>query len=330
MKILIYATAAEIGGSISILNYYYNSYINQNHEVSFIISGNFLQSDKNVEIMTFPKIKKSWIYRIYFYWFKLPFIIKSIDPDKIISLNNVALFFTNRYQVLYIQQALPFSLYKTNILQNPYLWFIKNVMGFVIIKSMFRVDKIITQSKWLKDLILEKYKIDQDKIVINQPDSDIHKSIEIEKPSFYTDNKVTFFYPSGFLAYKRHDTVIKALRELSNNYLKKIEVIFTISHLNKRINSLSSKFNDNVIKTPGIINKSQLAFLYQNAVMVFPSEVESFGLPLLEAKSFKTVIFAKKTPFALEILENYDKVFYFEDEKELALLIRRYLDEKNR
>ena len=53
--------------------------------------------------------------------------------------------------------------------------------------------------------------------------------------------------------------------------------------------------------------------MYAKSILVFPSYVESFGLPLLEAKLTETYIIASDTPFCREILNEYDKVEFFEE-----------------
>jgi len=53
--------------------------------------------------------------------------------------------------------------------------------------------------------------------------------------------------------------------------------------------------------------------MYAKSILVFPSYVESFGLPLLEAKLTGTYIIASDTPFCREILNGYDNVEFFEE-----------------
>ena len=58
---------------------------------------------------------------------------------------------------------------------------------------------------------------------------------------------------------------------------------------------------------------------YTNSILIFPSYVESFGLPLLEARLSGTYILASDRSFSREILEGYDKASFFEADDCLKL-----------
>ena len=45
--------------------------------------------------------------------------------------------------------------------------------------------------------------------------------------------------------------------------------------------------------------------------LIFPSFIETFGLPLLEARESGAPVLAADTPFAREILANYEKAEFF-------------------
>ena len=50
---------------------------------------------------------------------------------------------------------------------------------------------------------------------------------------------------------------------------------------------------------------------YAKSVLIFPSYIETLGLPLLEARLTGCPIIAADTPFAKEILDGYNNVAYF-------------------
>ena len=54
---------------------------------------------------------------------------------------------------------------------------------------------------------------------------------------------------------------------------------------------------------------------------MFPSIVETFGLPLLEAKLSKTKIFCMETDFSREILTGYESALFFKNSNQLSDLI---------
>ena len=59
-------------------------------------------------------------------------------------------------------------------------------------------------------------------------------------------------------------------------------------------------------------------------ILIFPSVIETFGLPLQEAKEAKAIIFAADLPYAHEILYDYPNAYFFNPNNagELATLIK--------
>ena len=71
--------------------------------------------------------------------------------------------------------------------------------------------------------------------------------------------------------------------------------------------------------------------LYKSAAaMLFPSTMETLGLPLVEAAAFGLPILAANVPYAHEVMEGYDGVVFAkaEDENDWALEIENII--KNR
>ena len=108
--------------------------------------------------------------------------------------------------------------------------------------------------------------------------------------------------------------------------LKDYEVIFTIrpdeNAYTQNLYKYATEHNLNV-KFNGPIPREKVFEMYARSILFFPSYVESFGLPLLEAKLSGTYIMASDTPFCHEILDGYDKAEFFEelDYKKLGNLI---------
>ena len=50
---------------------------------------------------------------------------------------------------------------------------------------------------------------------------------------------------------------------------------------------------------------------YSKSILIFPSYIETFGLPLLEARKHESPILASNCAFSHEVLEGYDRVKFF-------------------
>ena len=64
---------------------------------------------------------------------------------------------------------------------------------------------------------------------------------------------------------------------------------------------------------------------YSSSCLVFPSYIETFGYPLVEARSAGAIILASDCEFSHELLDGYDNAYFFNpfDEAELINLMRK-------
>lgn len=100
-------------------------------------------------------------------------------------------------------------------------------------------------------------------------------------------------------------------KECKNNY----KVIFTLNgNENKNIKKLKKIVEEEnlPIEFIGYIDINSVYDYYSKSILIFPSYIETFGLPMLEAKMHKSPILASNCPFSHEILDGYEKVQFFD------------------
>jgi glycosyltransferase involved in cell wall biosynthesis len=121
-------------------------------------------------------------------------------------------------------------------------------------------------------------------------------------------NDLNLFYPAGFIPYKNHAILFKAFSLIDKKLpLKKITLFLTVDY---DFNSLY-KFNNIKILSMGKVSHNTVSFLYKKIdVLLFPSYIETFGLPLIEAASVGLPIIASNLPYAKEVLYGYNGVSY--------------------
>jgi glycosyltransferase involved in cell wall biosynthesis len=78
----------------------------------------------------------------------------------------------------------------------------------------------------------------------------------------------------------------------------------------------------------GHISRDRLVEIYRESALLFVSHLESFGLPLMEARILGIPVIATRQPFSEEILEGYDKATLVEQglARELAAAMKTYCD----
>ncbi|MGO4988578.1 glycosyltransferase [Gallicola sp. Sow4_E12] len=313
MKIMVFDVPADSGGALTILNQYYDKAVKDTeNEWIFIISTPILKSKMNVKVVNFPWVKKSWFHRLYFDKFVAPKLVKEYKIDEILSLQNTTIQNVNVKQTLYLHQPLPFVEKRYRLTENPKFWIYQNIISRMIFKSIKNADKVIVQTKWMKEACLQKVETDPNKFEIIQPD------INIIVNKYYKQEDMInrqFFYPSSALEYKNHEVIVKAVKKLIDQNINNFTVVFTLDgNENPNINRLHKmcKKQNLPIQFIGKINIEDVYDYYSKSILIFPSYIETFGLPMLEASMHKSPILASDCAFSHEILDGYEKVQFFD------------------
>ena len=125
------------------------------------------------------------------------------------------------------------------------------------------------------------------------------------------DSKL-FFYPARAEMYKNHEIVIEACRKLKDAGVDGYRVIFTISaddgvYALKLIHQSEGLPIDYI----GTVPYEKMWDYYSKSILLFPSYLETCGLPLLEAQASQAWILASDMPFSHEALDGYPNKEFF-------------------
>lgn len=312
MNIVLIDVPAVTSGALTILMEYYNyAKLDKENHWTFIVSKPILEPCNNITIIRKPWIKKSWIHRIVFDIFFAKKIINKQYPNHIISLQNTMYDVKAEKKILYLHQSLPF-LEKQYSIFHFKLWMNQKIISKFILKSLKISDEIIVQTNWMKEKCQSKYKIDHHKIKVEKPHPIIKVSKKYDKNNM---NTLQFFYPATPLVYKNHLDIVKAALLLKKQGIENYQIFFTIkgneNNYARKISKIVKKNNLPIIFL-GNITLEQVYNFYSNSILLFPSLLESLGLPLMEAKLHFTPIIAAHTLFGHEVLEGYKNCFFYD------------------
>lgn len=313
--VMIYDVHASESGALAILDDLYRqirAYSDKSVKWVFIVSTPKYEETDNIRVKRFPWVKKNWGYRYYFDAVTTRRLLQKYKPDKVFSLQNKGIPFYHKEQLVYLH--LPFILtdYKFNIkTDGKKLWLYQNIVSKGIFKSLRKVDCTIVQTHWMKEALAEKAGVSKERIIIQEPD------ISTNSISKYVDtreNRHSFFYPATAFSYKNHMTLLRALKYAQDAGLSDYTLTLTIcpeeNTLTRKLVEYARANNLNVT-FGGQIPREKVFEMYANTVLLFPSYVESFGLPLLEARLTGSYIIASDCPFSREILDGYEKAMFF-------------------
>lgn len=326
MRIMVFDVPAEIGGALTILNQYYETAIkDKENEWIFVVSTPELKESDNVKVLNYPWIKKSWFHRLYFDNLVSSKIVEKYNVDEILSLQNVVVPKVKVKQTLYLHQPLPFVEKRYGLTENFRFWLYQNVISTMIFKSIKKADKVIVQTKWIRDAAIEKANVKNEKFILKQPELNI--SVK-KKYSSDENSENSFFYPASGLIYKNHEVIVNACKLLKDKKISNYKVFFTLKgDENKHIKMLKQRVLDENLPVEfiGSVGIETVYDYYSKSILIFPSYIETFGLPMLEAKMHESPIFASDCAFSHEILDGYRSVYYFNpyDAEGLASLMNK-------
>lgn len=327
--VFVNATAATEGGALTILKQFLeriSEYSNKNMYYYVFCSLEELKTyeRENVKIVNSIKGKK-WLDRIKWElcglkkWSKK----RGIKTDLIISFQNTGVkYYNDVKQLIYLHQPIPFSeVVNWNFFNKNerILWFYKNVYKKIIKYSLKNNSYIVVQTEWMKNAVVEQFNWDPIKISIIKPNLE---NIPLEKiPEIdFNDNKFHIFYPVNTAKYKNHELIINALKYIKDSkpeIFKNLIVHFTFdknlsNNRNAELINLVKKLQViDHIRFEGKISYERVLSFYKSCdLMLFPSYIETFGLPLIEAGNFGMPILAADMNYAREVMGDYNGVIF--------------------
>lgn len=329
--IFVNATATTEGGALTILRQFLEriaTYSNKNMYYYIFCSLDELGSyeSKNIKVVNNIKGKK-WLDRIKWdlYGLKSWSKKKDIRADLIISFQNTGVrYYKDIKQLIYLHQSIPFA---ENINWDFFnkneriLWFYKNIYKKIIKYSMKDNSYIVVQTEWMRNAVIKQFNWDSSKIFVIKPDL-VKISIEEISNLEFKDKKFHIFYPANKVIYKNHELIIRALRYIKDQKKKiydNLMIHFTIDDNlgNDRNDAIINlirdlKVNDHIKLEGKLSYKTVLSFYKSCDIMLFPSYIESFPLPLIEAASFGLSIFVADLPYAREVMVDYEGVKFLD------------------
>lgn len=293
-QVLFNALQTSLSGGIGRYSYELSKAIYEQHKIDFKIA--IREEDKDLfnfastnDLIVVEGIKNSK-QRNFYEQFKLPKLVLKKYPNAVIHYPDTMAPIFAKNKVIITVHDLAFKSVKDAFTWKTTLW--KN---FITNLSIKKADKIIAITQFTKGEMLKYYPKINDKIsVIYNGFNDFSKEHincnNINKNILDLKDSKYILTVSTISPRKNIDGLIKAF-DLIKNRIRDYKLVvagkngWLYDEVYKVVDNLN--LGDKVVFT-GAINDDELKFLYKNAeVFVYPSFYEGFGLPPLEAMSFK-------------------------------------------
>jgi len=322
-KVVISGVNLVEGGILSILQDSLKSIskIKSQHELEVTVLLHDLKLldegiDKNCfTFIEYPEVKSSWLKRVKFEYIESKELSNQLKPDLWISLHDITPNVNCEFQVVYCHN--PSVFYKLDI--RRFFYDIKFSLFCIFYRYLYQINikknaYVIVQQNWIRRAFAAMYGVNT---IVAYP----IQTKRINEPMVLNDellgidtNKKIFFFPSIPRIFKNFEVVCRAA-ELLEKKTTDFELVVTLngsentyaSHIFEKYGHVRS------IKFIGIQKRAIVNELYAKTdCLLFPSKLETWGLPLSEFRSFNKPIIASDLPYARENMGNYEKVKFFD------------------
>jgi len=281
----------------------------------------------NVEFIEFSNATKSYMFRLYYEYVYFKKLSKVLKPYFWLSIHDITPNVEASIRAVYCHNPSPFfKITKKEIgLDLKFVffsWFYTWLYRINIEKNNF----VIVQQRWLREKFRAKYPIEQ--CIVAYPVISVGDVVK----SMATDHlKYVFFYPTFPRVFKNIEIIAEAILNLEDQYRETFEVLLTINGSENRYAEwIYNKYSFiPEIKFIGQKSREKVFELYALAdCLIFPSKLETWGLPISEFKLFGKPMLLADLEYAHETVADYRKKYFFKpnDSLKLARLMEACID----
>ncbi|RYF21116.1 MAG: glycosyltransferase family 1 protein, partial [Oxalobacteraceae bacterium] len=276
--------------------------------ITALVHDDLLIDNPRVHTIAFPQSKRSWITRLKLEWREFSRISERLKPDLWLSLHDMTPRVTARRQAVYCHNPSPF--YRASLMEARFdpRFFLFNAFYMKLYRLFIRRNyAVIVQQSWLRDAFRQR--TGHAHIVVARPG----KSAELEtvdglqrQPlvamrSPTSERPLRLLYPALPRVFKNIEVLCEAKALLLPDVASLVDLRLTFDGTESRwAAELVRRFGD----TPGIslIGRQDRAGMTREYeacdAVLFPSRLETWGLPITEAKSYHKPLLVADLPYA--------------------------------
>lgn len=290
-----------------------------------------------IEYIEIPWSVRSWAHRLWCEYVTMHGISKRIgDIDLWLSLHDTTPRVCARHQAVYCHNAYPFFHWHWR-----HLWQNYRIVCFALFTRWFyrinlhRNDFVIVQQQWFREAFQRMFGLkinnnlnpnDNIKVVVFPPNDNHNHNLNEDENEIVSvivkvrvHEKVRFLYPAYPDVHKNLECLCEAARMLEQEVGRgHFEVLLTTSPDDNRYSRwLHRKWGDvTSIRFCGFMPKEELSVLYaQMDCLVFPSLVETWGLPISEFAATGQPMLLADLPYAHEAAAGSRHTAFFNPHK---------------
>jgi|GEM_PF-3064210 len=331
MRVLIHAMPTKMGGAKRHLDNMMNALAKYSDDHTFIVLINDQYDtsvfDSSIETLIYPVSYSSGIRRIILDNLEVVKIIEREKIDLLISFSNIGPFKAGCKHILFEMNALYFC---KNI---RHLFGFRQRIDFSIKRTLIdlsarNADLIVTPSRSMMEHVSKTLGIPENRfrVLHHAMHTDFRKTAGSSR--VFSDNRVSFLYPSHLARHKGVHTLLDALvviKERDEKLLEKFEIVCTFArsddplYYDELMHTIKRHNLFETIRFIGYQPQESINSLYAAAdYMIYTTLCESFGFSMLEAKVFHLPALCSDIPINREISKESAMYYRSDDPVDLA------------
>jgi glycosyltransferase involved in cell wall biosynthesis len=295
------------------------------YEIVALVHRQDLLNIPGVKYVEFPDIKSSWLKRIRFEYWTSKKISERLLPKLWLSMDNMTPNVISETQAVYCHNPSPFWPFKIQDFMLDWKFGLFTLFyGHLYRINISRNNYVIVQQDWIRRSFQRRYGVKN--VIVSHPSVNTHGIIS-SIAGTRTTAPYRFFYPAYPRTFKNAEVALKAARLLEAESFNAFELWLTFDQtVTKYAAAIAKQFSDvRAVRWLGILPRQRILELYAQAdCLLFPSKLETWGLPITEFKATGKPILAADLPYAHETIGDYGQVALFAPDnfEELAKLMK--------
>ncbi len=350
MRLLMNATIIRSEGGVTLLQHLVEQIQEEAPDVEVILYIHptllpKIQASERIQVI--PHQVGGYLKRLFWEQWTLPRLLYRHRVDRLLSFGNTGPLFAPCPQILYLQQAIPYADFQPQahrLRWRGLAWLLKILIGVAQLGSR----RIIVPTSWLVEPLRKSVlgQLPRDRYVVSPPGTltypqgtmtDAERQLLEAVCDWRASGYRVLIYPTFLAPYKNIPFLLEAISHLTSEWAGRFKLLLTFDEQSPEyfpckpeiLQELRRRnLSPETVMLTGVLSRTCLQELYQRVdVLVFPSLVETLGLPLLEAMAAGVPIVASETAYAREVCE--EAAFYGKTPQAFAEAIRTLLTQED-
>jgi glycosyltransferase involved in cell wall biosynthesis len=311
--IVISAVNLYQGGPLSVLQDCLaaaSSRLVERFDVVALVHDGSLVSSPGVRVLEYPRSRTSWAHRLYYEFVDFHRLSVKLQPFLWLSLHDITPRVRAVRRAVYCHNPAPFfRMSPRQAALDPTFALFNLFYGTLYGIGIHANDEVIVQQSWLADEFRRRYGVKR--VVVAHPSVPAPAGPGAKATGPGTSR---FVFPTFPRFHKNVEVLGEAATLLARRGRSDVEFLVTFDGTETRYaRHIRARYGHvPALRLIGKQSRKQVYDLYGLSTgMVFPSKLETWGLPLSEFRTFGKPILAADLPYAHETLAGYDRVKFF-------------------